>query len=58
MPNQRKKGTALAGAYIDDKKDKALEKLAKEKGYPNKAAYIRAIYDAVIKAGGALPILL
>lgn len=58
MPNQRKKGSKLAGAYIDEKKDQALEKLAKEKGYPDKASFIRAIYDAVIKAGGTLPLLI
>lgn len=32
MPNQRKNGSKLAGAYIDEEKDQALEKLAKEKG--------------------------
>lgn len=58
MPNQRKKGSKLAGAYIESEKDKALEKLAKQKGYPDKASFIRAIYDAVIAAGGTLPLLI
>jgi hypothetical protein len=55
MPNQRKKGTKLAGDYIDEKKDKALEKLAKSKGYKDKAAFLRAVYDTVLSSGSATP---
>lgn len=55
MPNKRQKGLKLAGAYVEEKKDKALAKLAKEKGYPDKAAFIRALYDAALKSAGQLP---
>ncbi len=48
MPNQRQSGTKLAGAYISEEKDEALSRLATEKGYPNKAEYIRALYDAAL----------
>ena len=48
MPNQRQSGTKLAGAYISAEKDEALARLAVEKGYTNKAEYIRALYDAAL----------
>ncbi len=48
MPNQRQSGTKLAGAYISAEKDEALARLAAEKGYTNKAEYIRALYDAAL----------
>ena len=48
MPNQRQSGTKLAGAYISAEKDEALARLAAEKGYANKAEYIRAIFDAAL----------
>lgn len=48
MPNQRQSGTKLAGAYISAEKDEALARLATEKGYTNKAEYIRALYDAAL----------
>ena len=49
MPNQRQSGTKLAGAYISAEKDAALAHLAQQKGYANKAEYIRALYDAVLR---------
>lgn len=49
MPSARKKGTKLAGAYIEDAKDEALARLAVEQGYPDKAAFIRALFDAAIE---------
>lgn len=49
MPNQRQIGTKLAGAYISAEKDEALARLAVEKGYTNKAEYIRALYDAALR---------
>jgi hypothetical protein len=48
MPNQRLSGTKLAGAYISEEKDQALARIALQKGYPNKAEYIRALYDAAL----------
>ena len=45
MPNQRQSGTKLAGAYISAVKDAALAKLAVQKGYANKAEFIRALFD-------------
>lgn len=48
MPNQRQSGTKLAGAYISAEKDDALAKLAVQKGYPSKAEYIRALYEAAL----------
>jgi len=45
MPNQRKPGTKLAGAYISAEKDEALTKLAVQKGYANKAEFIRVLFD-------------
>jgi hypothetical protein len=48
MPNARKKDTSLAGAYIPSEQDFALAKLALKKGYPDKASFIRALYDAVL----------
>ena len=48
MPNQRQSGTKLAGAYISAEKDDALARLAVEKGYPNKAEYIRALFEAAL----------
>ena len=49
MANQRQKGTKLAGAFIADEKDSALAELARKKGYENKAAFIRALFDAVLE---------
>ena len=49
MPNSRKQGTKLAGAYIDDEKDASLARLAKANGFPDKAAFIRALFDKVIE---------
>jgi hypothetical protein len=48
MPNQRQIGTKLAGAYISAEKDEALARLAAQKGYANKAEYIRALYEAAL----------
>ncbi|WP_395746638.1 hypothetical protein [Prosthecobacter sp.] len=48
MPNQRQSGTKLAGAYISAEKDEALARLAAEKGYTNKADFLRALYDAAL----------
>ena len=48
MPNQRQPGTKLAGAYISAEKDAALAKIAAQKGYANKAEFIRALFDAAI----------
>ena len=48
MPNQRQSGTKLAGAYISEEKDNALARLAEQKGYPNKAEFIRALYEAAL----------
>ena len=48
MPNQRQSGTKLAGAYISAEKDEALARLAAEKGYTNKAEYIRAIFESAL----------
>ncbi len=45
MPNQRQIGTKLAGAYISAEKDDALAKLAEQKGYANKAEFIRTLFD-------------
>lgn len=49
MPNQRQPGTKLAGAYISAEKDKALAEIAAQKGYANKAEFIRALFDAAIE---------
>ena len=49
MPNQRQKGTKLAGAYVPDEKDAALTELALAKGYSNKAEFIRALFDEAIE---------
>ena len=54
MPNQRQSGTKLAGAYISAEKDEALALLATQKGYANKAEYIRALYDAALTESAAL----
>lgn len=48
MPNQRQPGTKLAGAYISAEKDDALAKLAAQKGYANKAEFIRFLFDEAI----------
>lgn len=48
MPSARKKDTKLAGAYIPDEKDKELARIAEELGYPDKASYIRALFDEAI----------
>ena len=48
MPNQRQPGTKLAGAYISAEKDEALAKLAVQKGYANKAEFIRVLFDEAI----------
>ncbi len=53
MPNARKKGTKLAGAYIEDEKDAALARLAKKRGFPDKAAFLRALYDAALASDSA-----
>ena len=45
MPNQRQPGTKLAGAYISAEKDAALAKIASQKGYANKAEFIRVLFD-------------
>lgn len=45
MPNQRQPGTKLAGAYITAEKDAALAKIAAQKGYANKAEFIRVLFD-------------
>ena len=52
MPNQRKAGLKLAGAYIDPEKDEALAAMARKLGYPDKAAFIRALYDTALKSQG------
>lgn len=48
MPNQRQPGTKLAGAYISAEKDKALAELAAQKGFTNKAEFIRVLFDEAI----------
>ena len=48
MPNQRQPGTKLAGAYISAEKDKALAELAAQKGFTNKAEFIRGLFDDAI----------
>ncbi len=48
MPNQRQSGTKLAGAYISAEKDEALARLAVQKGYPSKADFLRALYEAAL----------
>jgi hypothetical protein len=48
MPNQRQSGTKLAGACISAEKDAALAKIAEQKGYANKAEFIRALFDAAL----------
>ncbi len=48
MPNQRQPGTKLAGAYISAEKDEALAKLAAEKGFKNKAEFIRVLFDEAL----------
>ena len=53
MPNQRQSGTKLAGAYISAEKDEALAQIALQKGYANKAEYIRALYDAALNESAA-----
>ena len=55
MPNARQKGTKLAGAYISTEKDAALLKLAIRSGYPDKAAYLRALYDKALEDANLLP---
>jgi len=55
MPNQRQPGTKLAGAYISTEKDAALAKIAAQKGYANKAEFIRVLFDdAIAKSAPAL----
>ncbi len=55
MPNQRQPGTKLAGAYISAEKDKALAELAAQKGFTNKAEFIRGLFDdAIAKNAQAL----
>jgi hypothetical protein len=54
MPNQRQPGTKLAGAYISAEKDKALADLAAEKGFTNKAEFIRVLFDDAIEESGHL----
>jgi hypothetical protein len=53
MPNARKKGTKLAGAYIEEEKYAALARLAKKRGYPDKAAYIRVLLDEALASEAA-----
>ncbi len=48
MPNQRQPGTKLAGAYISAEKDEALAKIAAQKGYANKAEFIRVLFDKAL----------
>jgi hypothetical protein len=48
MLNQRQIETKQAGAYISAEKDAALAKLAKHKGYTNKAEFIRSLFDAAL----------
>ncbi len=55
MPNQRQSGTKLAGAYISAEKDEALARLAVQKGYTNKAEYIRALYEAALSEATQSP---
>lgn len=54
MPNQRQPGTKLAGAYISTNKDKALAEIAAQKGYANKAEFIRFLFDEAIAEKAAL----
>jgi hypothetical protein len=53
MPSARKKGTKLAGAYIESEKDAALARLAKKRGFADKAAFLRALYDAALASDPA-----
>lgn len=55
MPNQRQPGTKLAGAYISAEKDKALAKLAAQKGYANKAEFIRTLFDNALSETAQSP---
>jgi len=48
MPNQRQPGTKLAGAYISAEKNKALADLAAQKGFTNKAEFIRVLFDDAV----------
>jgi hypothetical protein len=50
MANQRKKGTKLAGAFVEEDEDETLKWLAEQLGFPNKAAYLRDIYAREIEA--------
>ncbi|MHC4377595.1 MAG: hypothetical protein ACYS26_13420 [Planctomycetota bacterium] len=48
MPNQRKEGTKLIGAYVEDETDHAFIRLALKKGFPNRADYLRHLIDREI----------
>jgi hypothetical protein len=50
MPNARKKGLKLAGAFVEDEIDKALVKLARKHGFPDKASYLRDLFDKALQA--------
>ena len=50
MPNARRPGTKLAGAYIEQEKDAALTRLAVERGFADKASFIRALFDDALNA--------
>ena len=54
MPNQRKEGSKLAGAYVPGEQDAALAKIAEDLGFENKAAYLRALFEQAIKDGGLI----
>lgn len=55
MPNQRKEGSKLAGAYVPGEQDAALAKIASDLGFENKAAYLRALFEKAVEEGGLIP---
>lgn len=55
MPSQRAKGKKLAGAYIPEDQDRALERQAADLGYANKADYIRALFEEALRKAVPAP---
>lgn len=50
MPNARKKGLKLAGAFVEDEIDKGLAVLAKKHGFSDKASFLRSLFDNALQA--------
>lgn len=54
MANGRKKGLILTGAFYEEEKVAKLDLIATEGGYPDRSAFLKALYDQHIAANRPL----